>query len=535
MWYNKSVEEKTLRNMKKGVPRMQPRRPVPPAYRTSQTARRRTPQNAAGARSSASRGAARSAYRHPGGRRRNPRARLIGFLAIAVLIGVIVFAIDTIAVLGVGEARFYNVTLNGISLKGYTKAEGYQLFSTLEAGWSDKVYTLTYGDHVWEFSPSLVNAELNEEKWLELAWNFGHVGNVFQRKSQVRALKDNPVAFTSEITYDEELLNRFIASIQAVTDKEPQDAVVVLGETAPVIYSESESGSRLDVDKLMETLNSLMLTGEGSTELSVDILEPAIDSSEASSSLKIIATCQTDTSSSRTNRVINIAVALGRFNAVTVEPGVEISFNEVVGERTTARGFKEAPEFSEGEVKNGIGGGTCQASTTLYGALLEAGMTIVRRSPHSMTVSYVEPSLDAAVTDTSSKDLVFRNDTDSPMYIYTNVNKSKATVVIYGKRPPYRYVIESKVLQDNIAPTREVTRVDTTGEYATYTDERVLGSTGKSGRVSEAYRVSYDWDTGEEVARDKLSTDTYSAGVTVYYVGTQEREVDAQIPEQIFG
>lgn len=457
----------------------------------------------------------------------------MGFIFIAVALIAIVFFIDTIALLGVGQARFYNVYVNGISLEGYTKEEGFALFETLEQNWAEQTYTFTYGDYRWDFSPSTIDANLNVSTQLSLAWNFGHVGSLFNRKAQVRSLQGSPVYYTSTITYNEDLLNEFIASIQAVTDHEPVDAVVVLDVSGPVIATESELGFKLNVDEFMETLNSLMLTGEGNTVLPVETLEPSISSTDAANGLQVIATCQTDTSTSRSNRITNIRVALGYFNGIAIEPGVEYSFNDIVGKRTTARGFKESPEYSEGEVVSGIGGGTCQASTTLYGALLRAGMTIVRRSPHSMTVGYVPASQDAAVTDTGSKDLVFRNDTDSTVYIYTSVTKKTATVVIYGKKPEYRYEIESKTLQDNIAPSTEVTRVDTTGEYATYTDERVLGSQGKSGRVSEAYRVSYDWVSGEEVAREKLSTDTYKAGVTVYYTGTQEREVDAQIPAQL--
>ena len=109
--------------------------------------------------------------------------------------------------------------------------------------------------------------------------------------------------------------------------------------------------------------------------------------------------------SSRSNRKTNVRVALSRFNGLKVDPGETVSFNAVALERTEANGYKEAIEYSEGESTTGIGGGTCQASTTLYGALLQAGVTIIERHNHSMTVGYVDPSMDAAVTDSGSKDL----------------------------------------------------------------------------------------------------------------------------------
>jgi len=96
------------------------------------------------------------------------------------------------------------------------------------------------------------------------------------------------------------------------------------------------------------------------------------------------------------------------------------------------------------------------------------------------------------------------------------------TLVTYGETA-LEQMIQSFVVEDKIKPTRETVRVDEKGQYATYTDERVLVTEGKTGRISEAYRVSYDWDSGEEVSREKLSTDVYDAGVNIYYVGVQDR------------
>ena len=115
-----------------------------------------------------------------------------------------------------------------------------------------------------------------------------------------------------------------------------------------------------------------------------------------------------------------------------------MDFNALAGKRTEENGYQEAPEYAGNRTTNGIGGGVCQAATTMYGAMLKAGMTILERSPHTMTVSYVDPSLDAAVSDTG-KNLVFRNDRDSAIYIYTEVTSQYATVYVYGQKTEYRY------------------------------------------------------------------------------------------------
>ncbi|HIU34908.1 MAG TPA: hypothetical protein IAB02_10120, partial [Candidatus Pullichristensenella excrementigallinarum] len=98
-------------------------------------------------------------------------------MAIAILW----FAIDTMVVLGLGDNQYYNVYVNGISLKGMSRLEASEMFKTLEENWSTRSLTLEYGDSQWEFSPNMVNAQLDIQTQLDLAWNYGHVGNLFTR------------------------------------------------------------------------------------------------------------------------------------------------------------------------------------------------------------------------------------------------------------------------------------------------------------------------------------------------------------------
>ena len=275
---------------------------------------------------------------------------------------------------------------------------------------------------------------------------------------------------------------------------------------------------------------NLLLYGSEETrvELPVTVTEPNISTEEAQSTLgsgEVVGECTTSIEGSRSNRKTNVRVALSRFNGMRVDPGQTVSFNAVALDRTLANGYKEATEYSEGESTTGIGGGTCQASTTMYGALLQAGVTIIERHNHSMTVAYAEPSMDAAVTDTGSKDLVFRNDSDLPIYIYTSVTDTTATVRIYGEKPPYRYVFRSIVLEEDIPPSSERVVTDTEGEYATYTDEKVLVTEGKTGMRSQLWRDSFDWETGEFIETVQISSDYYTPGRNVYYVGVQQRPV----------
>ena len=132
------------------------------------------------------------------------------------------------------------------------------------------------------------------------------------------------------------------------------------------------------------------------------------------------ATAYTDISTASTdNRNANIRQAFSKINGTVIQPGETFSFNSIVGDRTKANGFYEALEYVYGTEQMGIGGGVCQASTTVYQAAIRAGMTIIERHPHSLVVNYSDFGKDATVNSTKGHrvDFRFRNDSGSPIYI----------------------------------------------------------------------------------------------------------------------
>ena len=215
-------------------------------------------------------------------------------------------------------------------------------------------------------------------------------------------------------------------------------------------------------------------------------------------------------------------LALSNFNGFAVKPGETVSFNEVVGSRTELNGYLTATVYYGASVTTGIGGGVCQASSTLYPPLLKAGMTIVERHNHTMVVAYCEASMDATVSEDAADDFVFCNDTDYTIYIYTSVTSEAATVMIYGRRPDYRIELVSTILQNDIKNTAVTYVKDESGKYAYYTDEYKLKKEGKLGRRSKLERVFYDWNTGEEVKRELVSEDYYSGERDTYWVGVHK-------------
>ncbi len=131
------------------------------------------------------------------------------------------------------------------------------------------------------------------------------------------------------------------------------------------------------------------------------------------------------------NRNANVARAADLLNGAVIPPGETFSFNDRVGPRTTANGFFTAPEYQNGQTVQGIGGGTCQVSTTLYAAVLYAGLDIVSRTNHMFAVSYAPLGQDATVAY-GSVDFKFRNNSDYPIKVSTGLKGGNITVNIVG-------------------------------------------------------------------------------------------------------
>lgn len=198
---------------------------------------------------------------------------------------------------------------------------------------------------------------------------------------------------------------------------------------------EGRSGYTFDEQEATEALTKLRVGGEPVT-INCTPVAPKLSSEELRAKLfnKELASYSTRYNAGQTNRSKNVAVAAGKLNGVIILPGDTLSFNATVGKRTTANGFMPAPEYQNGRSVTGIGGGTCQVSTTLYSAALYANLEIVSRRNHSMSVSYVPLGQDATVTD-SGTDLKIRNNTKFPIKLVTSAGGGTITVKIVGTAP----------------------------------------------------------------------------------------------------
>ena len=211
---------------------------------------------------------------------------------------------------------------------------------------------------------------------------------------------------------------------------------------------------------------------------------------------------------SSSERKSNILLATKSIDGYILDVGAEFSFNKIVGERTEKRGYKQAKIIVGGEFVDGVGGGVCQVSTTLYNAVVLSGLSVVEYHAHSLPVSYVPPSFDAMVNSGSS-DLRFTNDTKNPIIIRASADGNKLTIKIIGEPLKVEYRLESKTISKIPAPEYIIVK-DEKGEYPDlYEGERLYLSYSKDGIKSQGYIETYK--DGKKISTRLLRRDTYSA------------------------
>ena len=152
----------------------------------------------------------------------------------------------------------------------------------------------------------------------------------------------------------------------------------------------------------------------------------------------LLATYSTTFSTSNTNRSTNIRLAVNKINGVVVMPDKQFSYNAVLGQRTASAGYKSAAVYVSGRVENGIGGGICQVSSTLYNTALRANLEIIKRSNHMFATGYVPLSTDATVS-WGGPEFIFKNSRKYPIKIVSKVNGGKITADIYGCKEETEY------------------------------------------------------------------------------------------------
>ena len=234
-----------------------------------------------------------------------------------------------------------------------------------------------------------------------------------------------------------DLPNLMEANVDAVIEKafakkESGDYTV---ETDGLDDAVAQTGKKIDQEKLTSDILSAMKAGEYNKTITAtaDEVQPEITEAQARENFKRIGTYTTKTTTNK-DRNENIRLACAAINGTIIKPGEEFSFNKMTGNRTTEKGYKPAGAYSNGVVVQEPGGGVCQVSSTLYNAVVFAGLKTTERHAHTYEPSYVTPGEDAMVSydGYAGPDLRFVNNSKTAVGIKAAYSNQTLTVSIYG-------------------------------------------------------------------------------------------------------
>lgn len=289
--------------------------------------------------------------------------------------------------------------------------------------------------------------------------------------------------------------------------KEVQDAYYT--KEPFTIYPESNG---IDFD--IENAKTLITEEKEQYEIPLKITKPKKTTKEIGTEAfpDLLATFSTKYQASNTNRTTNLKLAANKINGTVLLPGEIFSYNKTVGERTVAAGFKMAATFSGGKVVDGLGGGICQISSTLYDAVIMANLDVTERRNHQFVTSYVPAGKDATVV-WGSQDFKFKNTRKYPIRITATVQSGVATVQVWGIKEDVEYdiTIETKKIS-TIKYTTEMVQ-----DPSLPAGEKKVVQSGSNGRKVEAYKVTKL--NGKVVSTTLLSKDTYNAMKQIVHVG----------------
>lgn len=332
------------------------------------------------------------------------------------------------------------------------------------------------------------------------------------------------------VSLDDTLLNKAMADFAKTVDKKAVNARVKVDGGKLVIDKAGTDGSQLSQAKLATALKGEMLglVSSGmdySVALDPEVIAPEVSLATLDSlGLKeLVGTATTDYSGSPTNRKVNIDVGQKSLSGILVGSGDVFSTTTLLGVVDETTGYLPELVIKNNRTVPEYGGGLCQVSTTLFRAVLNAGLPITERTNHSYRVGYYErgvgPGLDATVY-IPSPDLKWKNDFGSAVLVQAFIKDNKVTFEIFGTKDGRVSTISAPTILEDIPVGSPIyTETDTL-----YKDEKKQIETAHNGAKTEVtYTVARD---GKQIAK-QIFKSYYKPWPAQYLVGTKERPVVA--------
>ena len=410
------------------------------------------------------------------------------------------------------------ITIQGMDVGGLTVTEANDLIKDYYSKYNDIAFTLSANDKTIEATgKDLCIGAKNKDVAVKAA-TYGTYGNIGERfKANADIADGRGKDFSLSLGVDREQMAHYLNSVSSQVNDDAKDNYVTR-EGGSFVFHEGSSGVVVQVEEsvaiIAEYIENQWDEQPATIALSTIVKEPRGTKEDLAQITDLLGGFNTDYSTSSAARKNNVANAVGFINGTILYPGDEFSVINTITPFSAENGYQLAGSYENGTTVQTYGGGICQVSTTLYGAVRAAELAVVTRSCHSMIVTYVPPSQDAAIAESGGKDFQIRNNKNYPVYIEGYCDGNHAYFNIYGKEEDsdtHKVEYETEITGVNIQNTTWVADPNVPLGKMTTT---VSGHTGYTARL---WKVVYE--NGQEVSRDVYNNSKYNPSNRTVTVG----------------
>lgn len=376
--------------------------------------------------------------------------KFVKYVSVLALSGVVLLAQNQMADAHEEETVISNgVFVEGIDVSGMTAEEASGAIREKVSQMGEATVTLMMGDTPITATLNQLGLEWENKEIIDEIKNLGTTGNIIKRYKDKKDLEHQNKEYELSFTTDSKKTREFVESC-SIYNSEPINGTVYTQDDGTPGVDGGTDGLTLRVEDSVKSVEEAFAGWEGgdlTLDLAVDRVSPDITQEELSVVKDVLGTATTDYSASSYARAVNVENGTAKISGTLLFPGDYFSVTDAVVPFTAENGYEPAPSYEENRVVDSYGGGICQVSTTLYNAVLKSELDVVSRSNHTMIVTYVDPSKDAAIAE-GVMDLAFVNNTEAPIYITGYAYQGTLSFTIFGKetRPSNRSIqFESKV------------------------------------------------------------------------------------------
>ena len=370
------------------------------------------------------------------------------FFIVVVLVGV-VFGLSSYLQNKYASRLFPHVTIGGKQVGGLNKTEVYLLFGTQDAAIQNGQLSLQYGNQlVATFSAQVLDAHIDIDQAFQQAYVVGRSPHTPSRLWQTFLVFFNlkTYEFPLTLSYNPQPIKDALTTLHDLYEKDPVNATFQFENNRATAFTKEENGlhvegvqALLQADRLIKQW--LIQPVKNVVTVATSAVKPQVTLAQTNSLgiEELIGQGQSNYTHSIPQRIHNLLLGTAKFNGVIVPKGATFSFDDTVGDISSSTGYQPAWIIKDGKTVLGDGGGICQVSTTMFRAIMNAGLPLVEWHAHAYRVGYYEndakPGLDATVFG-PTVDLKFLNDTPASILIQTSADEENHLLYfkLYGKK-----------------------------------------------------------------------------------------------------